>query len=111
MAPSNLPAAVVGDDHALHPVIDRLFGHHRVQDALHKIGKRVCLAQEGQVGPGQARVGDHLKEVADGRQRVLLRRHRQGGTEHGVAEVVGQSLAEQKGQPAQLQSRSRQPSR
>jgi hypothetical protein len=47
----HLTSAVIRDDYAIHPVIDRGVGVRRMQDPLEDDGKRRSVAEERQIVP------------------------------------------------------------
>ena len=70
--PVELPAAVVGDDHARGTVVDGLPCVVGVEHALDEDRQPGRLAEALEVGPGARRVGEDPGEVFEAARRVLI---------------------------------------
>src|SRR5262245_12192164 len=96
--PIQLPAAVVGNDDAVHAVLDRTLRIVRVQDAFEQDRQAGVLPQECQVIPCEAGIGVDLAEGFDRLDEMTLWLAADDLLEHRIAKVVRQTLALKEGQ-------------
>ena len=99
----HLPAAVIGDDDAVHSAVHSLPRVLGVQDSFQEDGQFCVLAKEREVLPVERAIREDAGPQTNRSARVLLRGRGQPASEHGIAEKAGHALGPQKGQIGAIQ--------
>src|SRR5208282_2885811 len=98
----DLPATMIRDNYAVNARVDCVLRIVRMQNALQNNRQRRVLAEERYVAPGEGGVRIQVAPKLNRGGRILLRRLRKKRTKNGVAEVIGETLAQYKRQIGML---------
>ena len=99
----DLAATVIRNDQAIDAGVESKRRIVRVQNAFQKNGQAGVLAKKREILPGERSVGEKSGPDLDGSSGILFGRLRQKSAENGIAEIVGDALAENEGKVSVLE--------